>query len=236
MENTFQNKTKRGRGRKRAKRGSIAVQAMRKVNKIAKELKTQVEVKTNRNTFVMTPVAGTSSQSLFGYPIQGTASAQRIGNDISIISLSMKCLINSPSQTSPNLTDMVPSSVRFIIGYAHEGYQDLIGNLVHRTLAQDAMLSSRNKIYTKEIKILYDNVHVINKPQLLFRSPDYVYGAQQQYIEMYKTFKKPLEVKFSGPGSDTSTVNQFFCIAVTSNVLGQSPTLTPEFSIRYTDQ
>lgn len=237
MEHTFQNK-KSNKKKKFKKKGNPGVVALRKVQKLEKAQREETEVKFVQTAIInKIPVGGTGVELPFLYPAQALTDIGRVGNKISLLSASFRIQIQQPAIQSVTIADLSPTSVRVMLVLAKDGYLDSLTDMIERTLLSDSIYASREPAYTRRIKVFYDNIHIIDRNNVTtdYNANLYSSTSSRQYIEYFKTFKKPISIEFTGAGETTDTTGRLYFLFMSPDVSGQQARIDGTARIRYTD-
>lgn len=233
--NSVQNKrTYKKKSTKKVTKKNSGLVALKKVNKLEKQMKKETEVKTIDTAFSMVPYAANAVTVPITYPAQGITQTTRVGNKISVIGVQFKGYITSQTQDSGS-----PLNARIRIGLVQnrEGYDG--GALTITEVYSATTLEStefRNSNHTSKYKVLYDNHYCIigsasqgSSASLMKNLPGIM------YVEFYKQFKKPIVVSFSDTGATTAEDHQFYLFARSPDLQANGPTFAGTARIRYTD-
>lgn len=240
MENTYQNKKSyKKKSYKNVNKKNAGVVALKEVNKLKKELKQDIEVKFIQTSITnKVPYGANGVELTFNYPEQGITDITRIGNDISLLGFQIRMGMETPALSNTVLGNLAPCTMRIIVGKVRLGYVESATELIDRTLLSDSIYAGRNPAYTHQIKIYYDNVHVLQRQSLAcnFDSNTYVSGISRNFIEIYKNFDKPVKVPFSGTTATDDTDNRLFILFISPDVSGYQARADGLIKVRYTDQ
>lgn len=238
MDLTSQNR--RGPKRKRTKvaKKNAGLVALKKVNKLASDLKKENEVKHVPTNITLSPVPATPAIQLMNYPAQGVDQDERVGGKCAIIGFSARWYVYNNSVSNATLSNITDTVCRIIIFKRKQGYTSSPSLLVNEVL-QTADFSGtstapRNPDFTKLYKVYYDNFFVIQRQGLTHDGTNYNVTGGTMYAEYFKKFKKPIQIDFSD-ATQASNNDQIYILSLTPSASPNSPDIAGSFDLRYTD-
>ncbi len=199
---------------------AIAKKALREVNKI----KSNIEVKFQEETISKSPVAGTAGIQHISKLAEGVGDNQRLGNQVSAVSLQIRGSIEMSNPTGIFENELVR-----IIVFIDKDAETLKTDLDDLLLDTTVFFSMRDPAHMNDFRVLMDKTITL---QNLSLSTD----SSLRFFSFFKRFKRPIKIKFDAPAeSDTEENAIYIAFQVAESVLAGSIVVTGRSIMKYTD-
>lgn len=223
----------------------LALSALAKVNRLTNN----IEIKRVISTYVaggspINPYAATPVQRAITMPAQGVEEAQRIGEQISVHSISGRFRYRTPLESDAVATLINPCQIRVMLLAVKEDYTTaasatLANEVLNAGGSQYGMYASRNPDFTDKIQVLWQKNYVLNRQSLALydtgTSGSFTALPTELQIKMYHKFKKPLQIKFSGTNATDTENISFFMLGISEDVSGHQGVIEGRVTVRYSD-
>lgn len=193
-----------GRTRKRQTKKPSLMKLSKQVKQVKRELQPESKVYNDNVAPVAIPVAGQVDD--LSTIVQGDDFNQRVGNEIDVKSIQMRYAIKWKGSETPTFT---PNIIRVIVFY----WKDSSVPAVLDVLNVASPLSALNQDKTDLIKIVYDNMYVLN--QLYYESGTPANGFWADNSTCDKFYKKlNLRYKYNGDVATVPNKNQLYMLYI----------------------